>query len=144
MIHRTMIDKWTKEGKSEKQRVLLWNEYVPKHLLPRLYGYELMMAPYAIAHIKIGLKHSETGYRFQSEERARIYLTNALEPCMKQLQLIRLRCPRPRSSRRERNQTQPAIHRRHWKPAVLGNFIKHVRIRANVSLMPTNSWMVRL
>ena len=53
---------------------------MPKHLLPRLHGYELMMAPYAIAHLKIGLKLSETGYRFGSDERARIYLTNALEP----------------------------------------------------------------
>ena len=39
-----------------------------------------MMAPYAIAHMKIGLKLHETGYRFESDERARIYLTNALEP----------------------------------------------------------------
>ena len=57
-----------------------WNEYVPKHLLPRLHGYELLMAPYAIAHLKIGLKLYETGYRFGSEERAQVYLTNALEP----------------------------------------------------------------
>ena len=52
---------------------------VPKHLLPRLHGYELLMAPYAIAHLKIGLKLFETGYRFGSDERARIYLTNGLE-----------------------------------------------------------------
>src|SRR5208282_3995851 len=39
-----------------------------------------MMAPYAIAHMKIGLKLFETGYQFGSGERARIYLTNALEP----------------------------------------------------------------
>jgi hypothetical protein len=38
------------------------------------------MAPYAIAHLKIGLKLHETGYEFESEERARVYLTNALEP----------------------------------------------------------------
>ena len=38
--------------------------------LPRLHGFELMMAPYAIAHMKIGLKLHETGYRFGSEERA--------------------------------------------------------------------------
>src|SRR5262249_36974011 len=49
-------------------------------LLPRVHGYELLMAPYAIAHLKIGLKLYETGYRFESEERARVYLTNALEP----------------------------------------------------------------
>jgi hypothetical protein len=65
-----------------------WNLYVPQALLPRLHGYELMMAPYAIAHMKIGLKLSETGYRFSTEERARIYLTNALEPWVKQLPLI--------------------------------------------------------
>jgi type I restriction-modification system DNA methylase subunit len=65
-----------------------WNHYVPNYLLPRLHGYELMMAPYAIAHMKIGLKLAETGYRFQSEERARIFLTNALEPWAKQLPLI--------------------------------------------------------
>jgi predicted helicase len=53
---------------------------VPEHLLPRLHGYELLMAPYAIAHLKIGLKLYETGYRFSRDERARIYLTNALEP----------------------------------------------------------------
>jgi hypothetical protein len=65
-----------------------WNEYVPKALLPRLHAFELMMAPYAIAHMKIGLKLAETGYQFQSNERARIYLTNALEPWFKQLPLI--------------------------------------------------------
>lgn len=57
-----------------------WNQYVALSLLRRLHGYELMMAPYAIAHMKIGLKLFETGYRFGTEERARIYLTNALEP----------------------------------------------------------------
>jgi predicted helicase len=67
-------------GLGDQQQRAAWNDYVPKHLLPRLYGYELMMAPYAIAHMKIGLKLYETGYRFGSTERARIYLTNALEP----------------------------------------------------------------
>jgi hypothetical protein len=65
-----------------------WNLYVPAALLPRLHAYELMMAPYAIAHMKIGLKLAETGYKFATEERARIYLTNALEPWVKQLPLI--------------------------------------------------------
>jgi len=46
------------------------------------------MAPYAIAHMKIGLKLAETGYRFGTEERARVSLTNALEPWVKQLPLI--------------------------------------------------------
>lgn len=71
-----------------KQFTEYWNLYVPAALLPRLHAYELMMAPYAIAHMKIGLKLAETGYKFATEERARIYLTNALEPWVKQLPLI--------------------------------------------------------
>ena len=80
LIYKTLQEKWQAQGHGEKQVESLWNEYVPKHLLPRLHGYELLMAPYAIAHLKIGLKLYETGYRFGSDERARVYLTNALEP----------------------------------------------------------------
>ena len=80
VIHKTLKEKWHTQGYDEQQVKSLWNEYVPKHLLPRLHGYELLMAPYAIAHLKIGLKLYETGYRFKSSERGRIYLTNALEP----------------------------------------------------------------
>ena len=80
LIHGTMTQKWKSHGHDEQKIQALWNEYVPKHLLPRLHGYELLMAPYAIAHLKIGLKLYETGYRFESDERARVYLTNALDP----------------------------------------------------------------
>jgi len=99
VIHQHLETKWEKSGavampsiphlKSNIQNWSdFWNEYVPKSLLPRLHAFELMMAPYAIAHMKIGLKLAETGYRFGTEERARIYLTNALEPWQKQLPLI--------------------------------------------------------
>ncbi|MGD0096940.1 MAG: type ISP restriction/modification enzyme [Terracidiphilus sp.] len=80
LIHKTLVAKWMAQGHAEKRIDALWNEYVPKHLLTRLHGYELLMAPYAIAHLKIGLKLHETGYDFGSDERARVYLTNALEP----------------------------------------------------------------
>lgn len=80
VIYKAMVEKWRQEGRMALEIPNLWNDYVPKHLLPRLHGYELLMAPYAIAHMKIGLKLYETGYRFGSDERARIYLTNALEP----------------------------------------------------------------
>ena len=79
-IHKTMVEEWKAQGHVEEKIQALWNAYVPKHLLSRLHGYELLMAPYAIAHLKIGLKLYETGYRFESDERARVYLTNALEP----------------------------------------------------------------
>ena len=80
VIFRTLTQKWKSEGLTAPQQLEAWNRYVPAHLLPRLFGYELMMAPYAIAHMKIGLKLHETGYAFGSEERVRVYLTNALEP----------------------------------------------------------------
>jgi hypothetical protein len=80
LIHKTLATKWKAQGHSQERIKALWNEYVPRHLLPRLHAYELKMAPYAIAHLKIGLKLYETGYRFVSSERAQVYLTNALEP----------------------------------------------------------------
>ena len=79
LIHKTLVAKWQEQEHGETKIAALWNEYVPEHLLPRLHGYELLMAPYAIAHLKIGLKLYETGYRFGSDERARVYLTNTLE-----------------------------------------------------------------
>jgi predicted helicase len=79
VIHRTLAAQWKQQRLTEAQQRAAWNDYVPKHLLPRLHAFELMMAPYAIAHMKVGLKLAETGYRFATEERARIYLTNALE-----------------------------------------------------------------
>jgi hypothetical protein len=53
----------------------LWNNYVADKLLPRIFGFELLMAPYAVAHLKLGLLLQETGYQFQSDQRLGIYLT---------------------------------------------------------------------
>jgi len=53
--------------------------YVAQHLLPRLHGFELMMAPYAVAHLKLGWLLKQTGYDFAGSERLRVYLTNTLE-----------------------------------------------------------------
>lgn len=77
LIYDTMAAKWSREGKDVKAE---WNRYVPEHLLPRLHGFELMMAPYVVCHMKLGLRLKELGYDFKSGERLRVYLTNALEP----------------------------------------------------------------
>jgi predicted helicase len=58
-----------------------WQNYVDEHLLPRLNGFEFMMAPYAIAHLKLDMVLSETGYVPKKNKRLRIYLTNSLEEC---------------------------------------------------------------
>lgn len=57
----------------------MWSSYVHDHLLPRLFGFEILMAPYAVAHMKLGLQLKELGYDFKSSERIRVYLTNTLE-----------------------------------------------------------------
>lgn len=57
----------------------MWPGYVAEHLLPRIYGFELLIAPYAVAHMKLGLQLKDSGYDFESDERLRVYLTNTLE-----------------------------------------------------------------
>lgn len=57
----------------------IWSNYVEKHLLPRLNGFELLMASYAMAHLKMDLLLTETGYKPTTSQRFRIYLTNSLE-----------------------------------------------------------------
>jgi predicted helicase len=56
-----------------------WDSYVSHHLLNRIFGFELLMAPYSVAHLKLGMQLQETGYKFASEQRLGIFLTNTLE-----------------------------------------------------------------
>lgn len=56
-----------------------WSQYVDEHLIPRLNGFELLMASYAMAHLKLDLLLKETGYTPQKDQRLNIYLTNSLE-----------------------------------------------------------------
>lgn len=55
-----------------------WPKYVHNDLLPRIHGFELMMAPYTIAHLKLGMSFKETGFKYFNR-RLGIYLTNSLE-----------------------------------------------------------------
>lgn len=64
----------------------IWSNYVEKHLLPRLNGFELLMASYAMAHLQLDLLLTETGYSPSpsgragvGQQRLRVYLTNSLE-----------------------------------------------------------------
>ena len=57
----------------------IWSKYVETHLLPRLNGFELLMASYAMAHLQLDLLLTETGYKPTSNQRLRVYLTNSLE-----------------------------------------------------------------
>jgi hypothetical protein len=73
----------------EKDNAGMWSTYVRDHLLPRLFGFELLMAPYAVAHFKLGMQlagmdlpegqRQQWAYDFSGDERLGIYLTNTLE-----------------------------------------------------------------
>ena len=75
-----------------------WPSYVYEHLLPRLFGFELMMAPYAVAHLKLGMQlaaqdlpesdRPDWAYRFAQDERLGIYLTNSLEQAVRRSELL--------------------------------------------------------
>lgn len=56
-----------------------WSGYVDEHLIPRLNGFELLMASYAMAHLKLDMLLRDTGYQHQSSKRLQVYLTNSLE-----------------------------------------------------------------
>jgi type I restriction-modification system DNA methylase subunit len=56
-----------------------WPAYVQNDLLPRLHGFELMMAPYTIAHLKLSMAFEKTSFKYFNQKRLGIYLTNSLE-----------------------------------------------------------------
>ncbi|MCK5743268.1 MAG: N-6 DNA methylase, partial [Caldisericia bacterium] len=56
-----------------------WSGYVEDHLIPRLNGFEILMASYAMAHLKLDMLLTEKGYKPQKSQRFNIYLTNSLE-----------------------------------------------------------------
>ncbi|HPN84703.1 MAG TPA: N-6 DNA methylase, partial [Victivallales bacterium] len=57
----------------------IWNSYVDEHLIPRLHGFEFLMAPYAMCHLKLEMLLAETGHKPQKDQRLNVYLTNSLE-----------------------------------------------------------------
>ena len=78
-----------RQGFMQSGNAGMWSSYVRDHLLPRLFGFELLVAPYAVAHFKLGLQlagydlpemqRQVWGYDFAGHERINIFLTNTLE-----------------------------------------------------------------
>jgi predicted helicase len=57
----------------------IWSKYVEDDLIPRLNGFELLMASYAMAHLKLDMLLTETGYVPTKDQRLKVFLTNSLE-----------------------------------------------------------------
>jgi len=75
----------------------MWSGYVRNHLLPRIFGFELLMAPYAVAHFKLGMQlagndltpaqREKWAYDFSGDERLGVFLTNTLEEAERRAQM---------------------------------------------------------
>jgi len=110
-IHESVCKKGSNAG---------WSDYVRRYLLPRLFGFELLVAPYTIAHLKLGLYlHSRTDYTFKEKERLGIYLTNTLEPEVPEIKEV-LKLPFGRPIAKEGEEAQ-SIKQEKPIMVVLGN-----------------------
>lgn len=76
---KQFTDKYGEGGKSN---------LIKNQILPNFYAFELMMAPYAIGHLKMSFLFEELGYRLEDNERFKLYLTNTLE--MEDLERIQI------------------------------------------------------
>jgi predicted helicase len=66
-----------------------WQNYIHSHLLPHLFGFEVLKDSYVIAHFKLVMQlaawdlpepeRQEWAYHLENEEHLNIYLTNTLE-----------------------------------------------------------------
>ncbi|MCK4329075.1 N-6 DNA methylase [candidate division WOR-3 bacterium] len=54
-------------------------KFIKEHVLRNFYAFELMMAPYAVGHLKMSFLLEELGYKLQKDDRFKLYLTNTLE-----------------------------------------------------------------
>ena len=111
-----------------------WSGYVRDQFLPRLFGFELLMAPYAVAHLKLGMQPAaqdlpetqrvDWTYDFASGERLGVYLTNTLEQMVRRSELLLGRISRMRLISRPEDQARPADLRCPWESALLGTVRK--------------------
>lgn len=58
----------------------LRDQLISEHALKNLYGFEYLIAPYTIAHLKLSQYLHDKGFKIKPKERLQIYLTNTLEP----------------------------------------------------------------
>ncbi len=66
----------------------VWASYAERHLLHQVFGFELLVPPYTIAHLRLGLQLQETGCSLKGNRRLGIYLTNSLQLQAKRAELL--------------------------------------------------------
>jgi len=109
------------------------HSWIKSHILKNFYSFELMMAPYAIGHLKMSFVFDELGYKMADDERFKLYLTNTLE--MEELNQIIIP---GLSSLSEENHLASKVKKEQSVLVILGN-PPYSGISAN-----TNEWTERL
>ncbi len=73
-VAKLAVDEFTsKYGEGKK------SGFIKEHILKNFFAFELMMAPYAVGHLKMSFLLEELGYKLQIDDRFKLYLTNTLE-----------------------------------------------------------------
>ncbi len=80
-VFKIILDK-TPNDLAEKRRMIIQD-----HILKNLFGFEYLIAPYTVAHLKLSQFLKEEGYEFLDKDRLQVYLTNTLEPTDKQIKV---------------------------------------------------------
>ena len=120
---------------SASERTLLIRE----HILKNLYGFEYLIAPYTIAHLKLSQFLKDSGYALDEEERVQIFLTNTLEPVDRQISIPLLPALTEETRRAQHVKDRPILvitgnppyagHSRNkgtWMRGLLKDYTKHV------------------
>src|SRR5581483_6275147 len=61
---------------------------VRDHFLKKIYGFEYLIAPYTVAHLKLSQFLKDRGHPLKENERLQVFLTNTLEPIEPQKTLL--------------------------------------------------------
>lgn len=60
---------------------------IKEHILKNIFGFEYLIAPYTIAHLKLSQFLKDNGYILKEKERLQIFLANTLEPIPSQIKI---------------------------------------------------------
>jgi len=80
-IFKLILENYANESSFKRDLI------IKEHILKNIYGFEYLIAPYTIAHLKLSQFLKDSGYEFQEKERLQVYLTNTLEPVDRQVVL---------------------------------------------------------
>lgn len=108
------------------------------HILKNLYGFEYLIAPYTIAHLKLSQFLKDNGYTLGEQERVQIFLTNTLEPVDRQINIPLLPALTEETKRAQTVKDRPILvitgnppyaghshNKGNWMRGLLKDYTKH-------------------